>query len=222
MVMPEHDEALLVGVGLQRGHVDPAERERDEGEGGDGPGEAPPPRGQAGPVIRSGHVVGRGARLPAPLARRDPEHQQEQRDDVGHRRAEPAEVGQEVGEDVAAVAGDEVGDDAEQEATDERDRDRVQASEHDRRQGAQHDEGDRGLLEREQRRDQHASESREDHGEDPRHRGAPRRVDAPQLRQLVAVDDGTHLEPDAGATEHEPQDDRGQHRARSGPRAGRC
>ena len=99
-------------------------------------------------------------------------HEQER-----HRRLEPAEVGEQ------RAAGRRRCNPAtrfwmtpEQQAADERDRNRSQPAEHDRGQRTQHDEREHEVLQLEQRRDEHAAEAGEDHGEDPRDRRGARRV----------------------------------------------
>ena len=205
------DDGLVVGVGPQ---PDPTpnqpQRERDEDERPDRPRE-PAARASTCPSRWSGGGTS-SATEPARRDRFATADEQQQHDDEQerHRRLEAAEVAQELGQDVVAVARDEVLDHAEEQPTDERDRNRTQAAEDDRGERAEHDEREHEVLQLEERRDEHAAETGEDHGHDPRRGRGPCRVDASDVGERLAVDDGAHLEADTRTPDDEPQHDRGE------------
>ena len=122
----------------------------------------------------------------------------------------PLRLAQPRGEDVVAVTRDEVLDHPEEQATRERDGNRSQPAEHDGGERAQHHQREHEVLQLEQRRDEHAAETGEDHGHDPCRRRGPSRVHAADVGERLAVDDRAHLEADTCAADHEPQHDRGE------------
>ena len=202
------DDGLVVGVGAQPVPPEPAERERDEDQRPDRPRQPAAQLRQPVAMVGWRDVVGHRTRASRPVAA--DEQQQHDDEQVRHGRPEAAEIAQELGQDVVAVARDQVLDDPQQQAAGERDRDRSQPTEDDRGERAEDDEGEHEVLELEERRDEHSAQAGEDHRENPRDRRRARRVHAADARQRVAVDDGAHLETDACPPDHEPEDDRGE------------